>query len=266
VPDKKMKKKRASGRQPRKKREKSVTGIEDGLDQFFVGGERRIAGFGHALFGPRRTEEYEKMRVTDLARRIRKDLRELVERAYPTCLEEWHHKMLPNYRPEPGMTYETHLLYCANQSVAEEICPGLWERMSSRDKIVSRKALREYQRLLPQFLKHEPRHAAIELALFAKGAASYLEFLVDKRGSLIKEIAAKCDLWPVNLGLKVKVVKGEPVYEMTRLAYARDYLIQLELNSRCDFPSPQSRGSHSPFRLAAEELYAHMLMLKGVFF
>ena len=60
----------------------------------------------------------------------------------------------------------------------------------------------------------------------------------------------------------MKVVKGEPVREITRLAFARNYLIELELNSHCDFPSAQGSGSHSPFRLAAEELYTTMLMLK----
>jgi hypothetical protein len=93
-----------------------------------------------------------------------------------------------------------------------------------------------------------------------------LEYLSDKRGALMKEIAAKSNLWPVNLGLRVRVIKGEPVREITRLAFARNYLIELALNSQCDFPSAQGSGSHSPFRLAAEELYMTMLMLKHVLF
>ena len=177
-------------------------------------------------------------------------------------LEEWHQRIVPNYCPEFGTTYESRLRYHISQSVAEQLCRGLWERIISRDKTVSCKALEEYQRLLPQFLEREPRHAAIEFALIAKQAASYLEYLSDKRGALMKEIAAKSDLWPVNLGLRVKVVKGEPVREITRLAFARNYLIELDLNSQCDFPSAQGSGSHSPFRLAAEELYTKMLMLK----
>ena len=205
------------------------------------------------------------MRVADLARRIRDDLRELLARAYPTSLEEWHQRIAPNYRPPVGTTYESRLRYHIIQSVAEQLCRGLWERIISRDKTVTCKALEEYQRLLPQRLEREPRHAAIEFAFIAKKAASYLEYLSDKRGGLMKEIAAKSDLWPVNLGLRVKVVKGEPVREITRLAFARNYLIELELNSQCDFPSAQGSGS-LPFRLAAEELYTKMLMLKHILF
>ena len=200
--------------------------------------------------------------MTDLVRRIENDLKELLARAYPTSLEEWHQRIVPNYCPEFGITYEGRLRYQISQSVAEQLCRGLWDRIISRDKTISCKALEEYQRLLPQFLEREPRHAAVEFAFIAKQAASYLEYLSDKRGALMKEIAAKSDLWPVNLGLRVKVVKGEPVREITRLAFARNYLIELELNSHCDFPSAHGSGSHSPFRLAAEELYTTMLMLK----
>ena len=263
-----MKKKRPLHRQLSKKMKKSGTGTEEvGMESFFVGGERKIAGFMHALFGPRRTGEYEKMKVTDLVRRIQADLRELLERAYPTAMEEWHQRIAPNYwREYVGMTYESRLLHSINQSVAEQMCRGLWERIISRDERVYCKALEEYHRLLPQFLESEPRHAAVWLASIAKQAASYLEYLCERRGALMKEIAAKSDLWPVNLGLKVKVVKGEPVRKVTRLAFARNYLIELELNSQCDFPSAQDSGSHSPFRLAAVELYTKMVMLKDAFY
>ena len=52
---------------------KGGTGIEEGMDQFFVGGEQRIAGFMYAYIGLGLTEEYEKMRVIDLVRRIKDD-------------------------------------------------------------------------------------------------------------------------------------------------------------------------------------------------
>jgi len=260
-----MKKKRLLHRQRGKKKKKSVTGIEKGMDEFFIGGERKIAGFVHVLYGPRQKKEYEKMRVTDLVRRIQCDLRELLERAYPTALEEWwQHRFGPNSCPEFGI-YKSRLLYPISQSVAEELCRGLWERIISPDKTVSSKAVEEYKRLLPQFLEREPRHAATWFAFIAKQAASYLEYLSSKRTALMKEIAAKWDLWPVNLGLRVKVVKGKPVREISRLAFGRNYLIELELNSQCDFPSAQG-DFHSPFRLAAEDLYTYMLILKRVHF
>jgi hypothetical protein len=242
-------------RQLSKKMKKSVTGISKSMERFFVGGEWKIAGFMHP-FRPRMTEEYEKMRVTDLARRIEGDLRELLARAYPTSLEEWLQTIAPKRR----------LLYSINQGVAEQLGGGLWERIISPDKTVSCKALEEYQRLLGQLLEREARHAAVEFAFIAKQAASYLEYLSDKRGALMKEIAAKSDLWPVNLGLRARVVDGEPVREIMRRTFARNYLIELELNSRCDFPSAQGSGSHSPFRLAAEGLYKKMLMLKDCHF
>jgi hypothetical protein len=261
-----MKKKRPLHGQLSKKMKKSVTGIEEGMDRFFVGGERKIAGFRYILNRPRSTKEYEKMRVTDLVRRIENDLKELLARAYPTSTEEWLQRLAPNYWRKFVGTYESRLLYRITQSVADQLCRGLWDRLSSRDKTVSCKALEEYQRLLPQFLEREPRDAASALAFIAKQAASYMEHLSVKRGDLMKEIAAKSDLWPVNLGLRVRVVKGQPVREITRLAFARDYLIELELASQCDFPSTQDSGSHSPFRLAAKELYMKMLMLKHVYF
>jgi len=130
------------------------------------------------------------MRVTDLARRIKDDLRELLARTYPTSLEEWHQRIVPNYCPEFGTTYEDRLRYRVSQSVAEQLCRGLWDRIISRDKTVSCKALEEYQRLLPQFLEREPGHAAIEFALIAKQAASYLEYLSDKCGALMKDRGA----------------------------------------------------------------------------
>jgi len=265
----KMKKKRPLRRQLSKKRKKSMTGIEEGMDEFFVGGERRIAGFMPMLLGPRLTEEYEKMRVTDLARRIRSDLKELLARVHPTALEEWQRRIAPNYSRESfgiAYTYKRRLSYGIIQSVAEELCRGLWERIISQDKTVSCEAVQEYQRLLPQFLEREPRHAAAEFAFIALQAASYLEYLYDKRGALMKEIAAKSDLWPVNLGLRARVVKGESVREITGLAFTRKYLIELELNSQCEFPSAHGSRVNSPFRLAAEDLYTKMLMLKHVWF
>jgi len=59
-----MKKKRPLHRQLSKKIKKSVTGIEGGMDRFFVGGEFKVARFSMHIKRPRWTEEYEKMRVT----------------------------------------------------------------------------------------------------------------------------------------------------------------------------------------------------------
>lgn len=253
--------KRTSHRQPRKQRQKSETGIDEGMDRFFLGGEWKIAGFMH-IKPPRWTREYEKMRVRDLVRRIQDDLEELLARAYPTYTEEWQQRFAPNYWRKFSVSYESRLRCVISQSIAEELRPGLWERITSQNETVSRKARDEYQQFLQQFLEREPRRAANAFAFITKQTATYLENLFVKRDALMKDIAARYDLWPVNLGLRIKKVKGKPAYEVTRQAFARDYLTQLGLNSQGDFPSARGGGSYSPFGLAAGELYTKMLILK----
>ena len=60
------------------------------------------------------------------------------------------------------------------------------------------------------------------------------------------------------------MAKGKPTPEITRLSFARKYLTDLELNLECNFPSSHDSGAEptSPFRLAAEDLYTNMLLLK----
>jgi len=259
-----MKRKRPSHRLSREKRKKSATGIDEGMDRFFVGGEWRIAGFIH-IKPPRWTREYEKLRVRDLVRRIRDDLEELVARAYLTYTEEWQQRFAPNYWRQFPITYEGTLRCVINKSVAEELCHGLRDRITSQNETVSRKATDEYQQLLQQFLESEPRHAANAVAFIGKRVATYLENLFVKRSTLMTEVAAKYDLWPVNLGIRDKNVKGLTRRELQRLEFARNYLVELGLNSQCDFPSGHEGGAEhriSPFKLAAETLYTKMLMLK----
>jgi hypothetical protein len=256
-------KRRTSSPKRRKKEKDSETGIKKGFDRFFLGGESKIAGFMH-IKPPRWAEEYQQMGIGDLVQRIQDDLEELLARAYPSYTEERNQRFAPNYWRKFPITHEGYLRCVVNKTVAEELCHGLWNRIISPDETTSRKAAKEYQRLLQQFLKEEPKRAANALAFLAQQAATYLEHVFAKRASVIREIAAKYDLWPVNLGLRAKMVKGKPVYQVTRQAFARDYLIQLGLNSRCDFHSSHVSGAQSisPFRLAAEELYITMLQLK----
>jgi hypothetical protein len=134
------------------------------------------------------------------------------------------------------------------------------QRIRSPSKSESNRALAEYDRLVDQLVALEPKSAASALAFLTETATTYLAHLFVKRPALIKEIARTRNLWPVNLGLRVKVVKGKPVREVTGLAFARNYLTELELNSRGD--SPSAHGSGSPFRWAADELYTKMLVLK----
>jgi len=199
--------KRTSPRQLSKRTKKSETGIREGLDDFFVGGEWKIAGFVH-IKPPRWTEEYEKMKVVDLVRRIQDDLEELAARAYPNYYAEWAQKFAPNYWGEFPITYERRLRTVVHEGIAESLRPGLMQRIRSPSESERRRALAEYQRLVEQLLAQEPESAANRLAFIAKRATTYLENLFVKRGALMRKTAAKYDLWPVNLGLRFKRVRG----------------------------------------------------------
>jgi len=98
------------------------------------------------------------------------------------------------------------------------------DRITSQNETVSRKATDEYQQLLQQFLESEPRHAANAVAFIGKRVATYLENLFVKRSTLMTEVSAKYDLWPVNLGIRDKNVKGLTRRELQRLEFARNYL------------------------------------------
>lgn len=74
---KKSAKQTAAGTRGKHRKE---TGIDNAMAHFFLGGESKIAGFMQYK-PPRWTEEYEKMRVVDLVRRIQDDLGELQARA-----------------------------------------------------------------------------------------------------------------------------------------------------------------------------------------
>jgi hypothetical protein len=110
----------------------------------------------------------------------------------------------------------------------------------------------------------ESRHAANALVFLTQRAATYLENLFFNQRELIKQIARTRDLWPVNLALRWETVEGKPTPEVRRLMFARGYLTDLELNLQCNFPSSHESGAKpvSPFRVATEELYSRMLLIK----
>jgi hypothetical protein len=235
--------------------------------RFLVGGRWTLAGYMHYK-PPRWTDEYEQMEVSDLCRRAKDDLEELFARAYPTSNDEWEQKF-GRQRPQafPLITYEDRLLGYGRigKSISEPLDPSLRERLFSSDEVVREQASKEYNEIVQRFLKEEPRRAAKALVFLIKWAASYLENLCVRRPALMKEVAKTQDLWPVNLGLRAKLVKDKRTSEVTRLAFARKHLTSLELNSACVFPSKHESGAQklSKFKLAAEELYEDLLMLKS---
>ena len=204
----KKSRKRTAGEAKEKLRKE--TGIDDAMAHFFLNAESKITG--QMFYKPPRWKgEYEKMKVSDLLRRIQGDLNELCARAYPTAT--------PHYR------------------------------------LVKHRLLAE-----------EPRHAADALAFITKRMATYLENLFVKRSALMMKVAAKYDLWPVNLGIRDKNVRGVTRRELQRVEFAREYLIELGLNSKPRFPGGHESGAEhkiSPFKLAAEDLYTKMLLLKS---
>jgi hypothetical protein len=253
--------KRRVRNKPKKQTKKPHTGITPGMDQFFVGGEWRIAGLMH-IKPPRWTGEYEGMAVKALVRRIQNDVKELLARACPNHYAEWAQKFAPAYWRQFPMTYERRLRGVIHESIAESLSPGLMQRIRSPSASERKRARAEYKRLAEQLIREEPKLAAGALAFVARTATQYLEHLFSRRPTLIQEIARTRALWPVNLGARVKIVKGKLVREVTGLTSARDYLLSLELNSEGDFPSTHGVPANSPFRAAAEELYWKMRMLK----
>jgi len=80
-----------------KGKHRKETGIDNAMAHFFLGGENKIAG---RMFykPPKWADEYEKLKVSDLVRRITGDLNELRARAYPTATPYYRfvkHRLLP---------------------------------------------------------------------------------------------------------------------------------------------------------------------------
>jgi len=238
------------------------TGLDPEMAPFFLGGDSKVGGFMHYTL-PRKTREYEKMRVAELSRRIQFDLRELLARAYPNYFEDWTEKFAPGY--DFAISYRDRLRRVIHEGIAESLCQGLMQRIRSTDESVRKSALREYFMLVDRLLVEEPQHAANAVAFITKWAATYLENLFVRRGALMREVAAKYDLWPVNLGLRDKKKGSETKRQLQRVGFARDYLTELSLNSACVFPSTHESGAErvSPFRLAAENVYITLLMIKN---
>jgi len=67
--------------------------------------------------------------------------------------------------------------------------------------------------------------------------------------------------------MKPKKVKGNVRNELTRVDFARGYLTELGLNSKCDQPTFDYTGAEqkrSPFQFAARELYSTLLRIKRI--
>lgn len=247
----------------RPKKRKMRTGVSDEWG-FFLGGESAVAGIMHYK-PPRWTQEYEAMAVHQIVQRIVADIDELRARAYPTAPDEWAQKFAPARWKRYPFSYDLRLRNVIHETVAESLQPGLMARVRSPNGTVRDTAVKEYYGLLEKLLSQEPKSAAGALAFIGKQTAIYLENLYSKRPELMREVAAGCDLWPVNLGLKARTRKGVGKWALTRKDFAYRYIKGLNLNRACTSPTGHSGGAAevSPITLAAESLYQKLLLLKA---
>jgi hypothetical protein len=227
--------------------------------KFFIGSDWVLGGYIH-IKPPRLTPEYERMTVTEIYQRIQDDIEELVARAYPTYTEEWQQKFASRYWQDFGISAEQRC-WTIDEKFANKLCPGLWERLKSNDVATNKKANQQLNKLLKKYKEGEPKHAANSLAFATQQAATWLENLSVKRADLLREVAKSFHTWPVNLS--VRKDKNDK-WKIARLKFARKYLERLEVNTACRLPSEKYTGAEqkSPFRVAAEELYVDMLLMK----
>lgn len=193
--------------------------------------------------------------MKELMRRASDDADELLSRGNPGATDEKE----PRDWFEP-ITYAGRLENI-QKSVAEEIKPGLWDRILEESTAEDSEAIREYQAGLADFLTQEKTHAINGLVFLSRRIATYLEHLTATAPALMRSIAAESDLWPVNLGLK-KAKTGKAL--LRRLTFAKDYLTGLDLCSRPKFRHSEASGavSESPFKEAAKALYNEMVGLR----
>jgi hypothetical protein len=214
------KKSRPKPRRSRLQRKQETgTGIEDDYG-VFLGLENDIAGFRSNARHPRWTPEYPTMAVHQIVTRIRSDIAELIGRAFAPLYSQ-RSRFSREWRPRPAI----------KGALAESLCPGFLARIRSRDETERRRAIEEYFTCLDKHLIDEAQRAAKSIAFIAKSVAMNLENLFVRRPKLMQGIAAKFDLWPVNLGLRARRTKyGREKRALTRTTFAFDYLTTLGLN------------------------------------
>ncbi len=111
----------------------------------------------------------------------------------------------------------------------------------------------------------EGRVAAAQLAHTGVTIASYLEHLCFKRSQRMAEVAVHSNLWPVNVGLKRRRMKGQIKVSPTRtLRVVLTRLTELGLGELCEYPCKHETGAESisPVTLAAEDVLTQIIVIK----
>lgn len=201
--------------------------------------------------------EYEKMTVPQITNRIREDLNELIARAYSA-----RQKLTDD--TEQMLTWQCPDLP-KQQIKIQAARTAEWIQNVERIQKEDVERIRKVAKTPPKEAAEDEKRAAKSFAYIITHGATWLEYLFVRRNALMREVAEKNDLWPVNLGMKAKKVKGRVRNELTRREFARDYLIELGLNTKCSWPSHDCTGAEdkSPFWFAARELYTTLLQIKG---
>jgi hypothetical protein len=252
------------------KRRKQRTGAD--LQTLFLGLEHELRAYLH-LRSPREHPEYRKMPTSKICRRIQDDIGELLCRAHPSAGQDWAREF---YGPEHVQQFLELNSQSRWQDVdkehADELCPGLWERLNARlpgtdkpdlDKI--RGARKELSELWEQRKRREAFPAADALAWVTHEAAMFLENLSVKCPQLLRDVAKRYQTWPVNIGTRKKVLNGKRRTVLARLAFAEKYLMGLGVNTESTWPERRFSGAEqkSPFRIAADRLYTQLIMCRN---
>ena len=106
--------------------------------------------------------------------------------------------------------------------------------------------------------------AVAALASAGTTTAQYLENLFVKRRERITKVAARSAVWPVNLSLRKRWVETKTEVSLDRKTFALEYLTGIRLGESCKYPTRHDSGAEriSPLRLAAEDLYRQMMIIK----
>lgn len=200
--------------------------------------------------------EYEKMSVPQIAKRIREDLNELIARAYTD------RQMFADGEEQRLTGQNSNLSNLEIKKQAAQFAE--WILNVERIQKENIEKIRKISPTPSRETAEDEKRAAKSLAYIVKHGATCLEYLFVRRSALMREVAEKNDLWPVNLGLKAKKVNGRIRNELTRRRFASDYLTELGLNTKCNWPSHDCTGAEdkTPFWYAARELYTTLLQFK----
>ena len=170
--------------------------------------------------------EYEKISVPQIANRIVEDLEELVARAYSA---------------RQRLTDDAARLHAGRS-------PSLSKQEINVQAAQTAEWIQRIAEPPAKDAAQDEIRAAKSLAFVIQHGATWLEYLFLHRNKLMREVAEKSDLWPVNLGMKSRNTKGSVRNELRRVEFARGYLTELGLNAKCDRPSYPYAGAEGVHR------------------